>query len=232
MADNLNFEELEAHLKLKFMARDDVESVDGTNFFQEWVNKAYKWLVTRDRFWEIKFNYRFPQLEVIDTSQTLTASTAYLTIPDKTLYTLEIYDSTEKRALDWMDPREYLRKTDRADTNAYTDPSHWTHIETYYYFWPTPDAANSLEILRRKIPDPLTGTGTTDIGEEWDEAILYLASWIGHDWLGEIELADRAKDNFTEYVKGLIAIYYNEEKAGHKTYGLSAQSKRYDFGRK
>lgn len=232
MADNLTFEEFEAHLKLKFRGRDDVESISGTNFFQQWTNKAYKWLTTRDRLWDLKFNYRFPQLEVIDDTQALTAETAYLSIPDKTLYTLEIFDTTEKRPLNWMPPRDYLRKTDRADSNAYADPSHWTHIDAYYYFWPTPDAANTLELLRRKIPDPLDGAETTIIGEEWDEAILYLASWIGHDWLGEIELADKAKDNFKEYVKGLIAIYYNEEKAGHDTYGLSAQSKNYSFGRR
>lgn len=225
------FDELTAHLKLKFRQRTDLASVGGVNFYEKWINDGYKWLTTRDRFWNRKLNFKFPQLEEIYTALATTEDTAYATIPSSTLYTMEMYDRTSTVALNWMNPKDYIRRTDRADSNSYSSPQEWCRLGAYYYFWPTPDAAYNLDILRRKIPDPLDGTNTTEIGEEWDSAILYLSAWIGYDWLGEVARADRERENFMEYTDGLIGIYYNEEKAGHKQYGIHAQARDYSYGR-
>jgi len=225
------FDELTAELKLKFKQRTDLETVGSVNFYEKWVNDAYLMLSTRDRFWKRKMNYKFPQLESIYSSASTTASTAYLTIPALTMYTIEIFDYTSSNPLNWMNPKEYIRRTDRADSNSYAAPQEWCRIGGYYYFWPTPDDAYVLEILRRTIPSPLSGTSTSVLGAEWDPAILYLAGWIGFDAQGEVARADREKENFIEYVDGLVGIYYNEEKAGHQSYGLSAASKDYSYGR-
>lgn len=228
------FDEFNAHLKFQLGKRPDLEDVDGTNMYDLWINTAYKWLTTRNRFWKVRMNFYFPEMEGIDSSKSTSDGVAYVSVPDNTLFVREVFNTTSKQGLDWMSSKAYLQCTDRADTNAEGPPREWTTIGDnsggkYLYFHPTPDTTYSLELLRRRWPAALTGTNTTQIGEEWDEAILLLGAHIGHDWMGEAEEAERKKASFIDYCGSIIGVYRHEEKAAHATYGMNPSARRYEY---
>jgi hypothetical protein len=53
-------------------------------------------------------------------------------------------------------------------------------------------------------------SGTTAIGEEWDEPIIHLAAYKGLMWTNEFEKAKLHKEEFAELVASLIGIYDSE----------------------
>lgn len=206
------FSQFKDYLQLRLGERDDITDKGGVNFLEVWTNAAYRQLTTQNRFWQLKLNYEFPEL-FTDTSSDTTDGTAYISTPSGCLYVTEVYDGTNDRKLDKISWKKYVGYTDRSDTNSEGEPTEWVRRGGNIYFHPTPDDTYSMAVHHRKIPDKLSkDTDTTEIGAEWDEAILELAAYKAHSWLVEYDKAERAKVEFTNLIQGLIGIYDEEEK--------------------
>lgn len=225
-----SFDNFKAYMKVRFGQRPDLEDVDGNNMFEVWLKEAQTWLTTRNRFWDYKLNFYFPELEVINTDMTTSTGVAYVTEPASTYIIREAFDKTNSQPLNWMHPKDYIRRMDRADSNARSHPLEWTRLDGSVYFWPTPDGEYNIEALQRKYATAFSaGDDTSGIGPEWDSGILALAAHLGHTAIGEDSKADRAKGLFLDHIEGVIGIYYQESKAGHKRLGMNPYAKNYEF---
>lgn len=217
MAGTWTFAEFKSYLKLQMGKRTDIENYDGVNLYSTWVNMAYIRLTTRDRFFAIKTNFTFPQLETVDTSQTMTDGQQYIDVPSDCMIIRDVYDFTNKRYLEQIAWREYLKYTDRFDTGAEGEPNEWVRAGDYIYLHPTPDSSTDVPyVYYRKIPAVLTGTDTTVLDTAWDEPILQLALIIGKMWLKEYEEADKMRKDWLDNVSGMMGIYFQEELASGK----------------
>jgi len=223
------FTDFKNYLKLEISQRDDLESIGGVNMYGVWINSAYKNLTTRNRFWALKRNFKFPQLLALDTTQSTSNGSPYIVVPTNALAVLNVFDVTNSRPLNRIKPGKYLDYTDRSDTDAEGEPTEWTRIGGYLYLHSTPDDEYDMEIEHRKIPADLSGTETTEIGAEWDEAILCLAAYTGFSWLHEYEKAEARKDEFIGLVSGLIGIYDIEERDAKDTLHADPMGKDYGF---
>jgi len=208
------FNTFTAELKLMFGMNAKLEDVDGVNMYQTWLNYAYMRLTTRDRFFGIKQNFYFPELETVNTSTTTTDGIEYVSVPADCIVVRDVYDYTNARYLENISWREFLKYTDRFDTTAEGEPTEWVRSGDYIYLHPTPDTdSEAIYIYYRKRPAALSGTSETVIGPEWDEAILQLAFIIGKEWMQEYDKADAMKKDWLDNVSGLVGIYYQEELA-------------------
>ena len=205
------FENLKDYLKIQFGQRTDIESP--TNYYGIWVNTAYKRLTTRNRFWGLRQDFYFPQLEVSTTAST-SAGVAYVSVPSDALIIRGVWDSTNDRTLDNISWQEYISYTGRATTSSRNKPTEWIRQGTYIYLYPTPDATYSLTIYYRKVPASLSALAdVTLIGTEWDEAILLLARIIGLQWMNEMDKVPTLKTEFKEVVSEIMGIYSEEQRA-------------------
>jgi len=225
----MTFETMKAYLKFQFGNRTDLESVDSTDLYGVWINMAYKNLTTRNRFWAVKKSFKFPELIVTDVSQSTTDGTAYVSVPTDAIAVYNVQDTTNDRDLDYIKINKYFAYTDRSNTDAEGEPNEYSRSDEYIYLHPTPDDTYALEILYRKRPAVLSGTATTVIGDEWDDAILALACFIGFSWTHEYEKAKERKDEFIGLVSGLIGIYDTEEKTSGETLHANPSGKDYGF---
>jgi len=217
MAGTWTFAEFTDYLKLQMGKRTDVEDYNGVNLYQTWINMSYIRITTRDRFFAIKANFTFPQLETVDTSITTTDGTQYISVPSDCLVTRDLYDYTNARYLEQVSWREYIKYPDRFDTTAEGEPNEWVRAGDYYYLHPTPDTSSeSIYVYYRKIPAVLTGTNTTVLDPAWDEPILQLALIIGKTWLKEYPEAEEMKKEWLDNVSGMMGIYKQEELASGK----------------
>jgi len=224
-----DFSEFKKFLKFQFGNRTDLESVDGLNLYGVWVNSAYKILTTRNRFWAVQRNFKFPQLRDRDASQATVDGTAYIDVPSDAVIIHNVYDTENDRDLAYIKPNYYYKLTDRANTSAEGEPTQYTRAGDRIYLYPTPDDAYDMEIEYRRIPSDLTGENTTAIGEEWDDAIVALASYIGFSWLHEYDKAKERKEDFLNLVSGLIGIYDQEERGAEDTLHADPMGKDYGF---
>ena len=218
MAGTFTFTEFKDFLKLQMGKRTDVENYDGTNLYETWVNMAYIRLTTRNRFFAIKTNFSFPQLEVLDSTQTTTDGQQYIDVPSDCFVVRDLYDYTNARHLDQVSYREYLKYTDRFDTSAEGEPNEWVRAGDYLYLHPTPDSdTDAIYVYYRKIPAVLSAsTDTTVLDAAWDEPILQLALIIGKTWLKEYPEAEQMKKEWLDNVSGMMGIYSQEELASGK----------------
>lgn len=217
----MTFSVLKDFLKVQFGNRTDLEAYVGgsgtINLYEKWINLSYKELVTRNRWWGRKADFYFPQLETDSNREsstiTTTDGTEYVTVPTDALIIRDIWDETNDRALDrvasWS---EYVDYTGRATASSENKPTEWIRNGTYIYLYPTPDATYTLRVYYRKIPDDLSGSSVTLIGQEWDEIILLGAKIKGMTWLGDKEDLEETKKEWAEKVDGLIGIYSEEER--------------------
>ena len=218
MAGTWTFAQFKAFLKLQMGKRTDIENYDGVNLYETWINMAYIRLTTRNRFFAIKTNFTFPQLETVDTTITTTDGTQYISVPSDCMVVRDCYDYTNERYLDQIPWREYIRYTDRFDTTSEGEPNEWVRAGDYIYLHPTPDTSSeAIYVYYRKIPAVLSGTNATVLDPAWDEPILQLALIIGKTWLKEYEEADKMKKEWLDNVSGMMGIYSQEELAGAKT---------------
>ncbi len=199
------FQNFKDYLFTRLGSNTDFQSP--TDYYARWVNSAYRRLTSMPRFWGLKRNYNFPELET-SSAKTTADGVAYVSMPTDCLAIREIYDATNKVRLNWMPWSEYVNKTDRADTTAEADPKYWHRYGGNIYLYPTPDdSTTSLTVYYKKRITELTGSGVTDIGAEWDDIILEMATAIGREWANEPEKAERAKKNAVEMIADLVAVY-------------------------
>jgi hypothetical protein len=200
------YSEFEAELKLEIYQRDDLESP--TNYYQKWINQSYIALVTRKELY-------FPELEK-SSSATTTDGTAYVESPSDTLFIRTVFDDDNETKLNKISWISYIKKTDRADTDAENKPNKWTRAgggtgRGRIYLYPTPDDAYDLTVYYRARPSRLSNASdTTAIGEEWDEIILKMAVWQTLMRLKEYEKAKEEKEVVDQMIRDMRGIYDRE----------------------
>lgn len=203
---NYTYENFQSYLKLETYNRDDLESP--TDYYALWINQAYINLATRKDLY-------FPELEKF-ASATTADGVAYVEIPEKTLFVRTVFDddnSTKLVRISWLN---YIKKTDRDDSDAEGKPTKWVHSgggtdRGRVYLYQTPDDAYDLTVYYRAVPDRLANDAdTTDIGEEWDEIILKLAVSQSLARLKEYDKAKEEKEIVDDMIKNLKGVYDRE----------------------
>lgn len=197
------------------------------NLYGIWVNSAYRQLCTQDGILGFQKKLHFPQLHV-STTKTTTDGTAYVEVPTDALYITEVYDTTNNVKLDQISWKKYIGYTDRTDTSAEGDPTEWTRHESRIYLHSTPGTTgDTITIYYKKLVADLSGTLTTDIGAEWDDAIIELATYKAMIWTGDYDKAKFCRDAFLEMAGGLASIALKDELDSDVSIGPSAA---YDRG--
>ena len=199
-------------VELAFGQRTDIATVAGG-----WVNDAYFRITCSNEIFGQRINTYFPTLEIQSAATNTADGTAYVTTPADCLFIRGIWDSTSDRKLTKLSLADYIQRTGRADSDQEGAPTHWirradtTKGNDKTYLFPTPDATYALVIYYRAKPAILTGSGTTVIGYEWDEAIVSLACAIGARRLQMYDTAKVFEEDFKNIVTGLVGIYDNED---------------------
>ena len=220
----LGFDDFKEQLKLRAGNRADLDTAGASslNYYGIWINSAYRQLCTQDNVLGLKKNLYFPQL-LTSTTKTTTDGTAYVAVPTDALYIEDVFDTTNGRNLDWISWSTYAEYTDRTSSTAEGDATEWTRRGTYIYLHPTPGTTgDTLTIYYKKLVADLSGTQTTDIGAEWDDAIIELAAYKMFTWIHEPDKAKVSKEAFLEMAAGLADIYFNERKDEDDNWGPSS----------
>ena len=219
----LGFDDFKEILKYRLGDRADMESAGDSslNYYGLFINSAYRQLCTQDSILGLKKRLYFPQL-MTSTTDTTTDGTAYIDAPSDCLYITDVYDSTNDRNLDWIPWREYLEYTDRSDTSSEGDATEWTRSGEYIYLHPTPGTTgDTFTIYYKKLVADLSGSATTEIGAEWDDVIIELASYKAFTFVHEYDKAKFCKEAFLEMAVGLADIYFHDEDDLNKNFGPS-----------
>lgn len=220
---SLSFDLFREQLKLRNGNNATYDSAGASNsdYYGIWVNKAYRQLCIQDNPLGVVKKVNFPQL-FTNSSATTVDGTAYVSTPTGCLYVTEVYDATNNKKLDQIRWKSYVEYTDRSTAASEGKPSEWVRRGDYIYIHPTPDAAYSLTIYHKKLPDDLSGTNTTILGAEWDDAIVELAAYLMFVWQGEFEKAKYAKAEFAEIAAGLANLYNQEQKDSDESWRPSS----------
>jgi hypothetical protein len=211
------FAQFKDYVALAMGQRSDLQTASllvggSTEMYGVWVNASYMQLTTQNRFWGLKRSFYFPELETVDTSQSTTDGQQYINVPSDCLVIRHVWDYTNDFSMEQIPWREYLKKSDRMDTSVEGKPTMWTRSGSYIYLYPTPDSAYNLYVYYRKRPALLTGTNTTAIGAEWDEPIVYLATYKAFLQMGRYQESTLMKNEFLSQVSSLMGIYDQEER--------------------
>jgi len=209
------------YVKFRMGRRTDLESVDSEDLYGLWVNRAYRELTSKNVIFGIKgFHNRvyFPEFETLDDTQATTDGTAYISVPSDALIIRGVWDSENDRILDRISWETYIGYTGRATATSESKPTQWVRRGFHIYLYSTPDDAYDMTIYyRKKITTDLSGTDTTGIGMEWDDAVVQLATYKGLMWMNDIEGAQVVKAEFKETVAEMLGIYFQDE-IGKTTY--------------
>jgi hypothetical protein len=217
------FDNFRDYLKLELGQRTDLETP--TNYYSAWVNSAYLGLTTRDRFFDMKKSFWFPQLETSGTATT-TAGTAYVLTPTDALVVRRIWNTTNDAYLQPMTKDEYYKKLSKATTAARGTPTRYVRLGANIYLDPTPSAATALTIYYRMVPAVLVeATDVTVLGAEWDDPLLNLAVIQSHMRLKEFDFAELKRKAWVDDVTNLINIYHQEERGNEIILGLDDRSR-------
>jgi hypothetical protein len=212
---------------LKFRAGGD-SSLDAAtlafNYYGVWINQAYRQLCSQDGILGLKKRLYFPQLFTDNSSAPAhtVSGTPYISVPTGCLYVTEVFDDTNKKKLTQIPWKRYVGYTDRTTTASYGDPSEWTRSGTKLYLHSTPGTSGDhIIIYYKKLPDDLSGSLPTELGAEWDDAIIELAAYKMFTWLHEYDKSKVVKESFLEMAAGLADIYYMENKDREESFGPS-----------
>ncbi len=196
----------QSDLTMSLGNRDDISAYVGN-----WTNVAYLTLTTQGRFWGLKRDFYFPELETSESKNT-SDGVNYIAIPTDALVVRSLFNTTSKIKLNNMALSKFLAYTDRADTSAEAAPNEWLRQGSSLYLHPTPDTVYAVAVHYRKRPAALAAAGaTTVIGAEWDEPISLLAT--AQSWLRLRNYVEykAIKEEFIQAVSGLMGLYFQEE---------------------
>jgi len=219
----LAFETLAEMVKFRAGNRADLEAAGDSslNYYDIWVNSAYRQLCTQKNVLGLKKMLYFPQL-FTSTTRTTVDGTAYVSVPADCLYITEVFDTTNGRKLDWIPWKKYIEYTDRTTAASEGDPTEWNRRGAYVYLHPTPSTTgDTITIHYKKLVADLSGTGVSLIGAEWDDVIVELATYKMFTWLHEYEKSKVVKETFLEMAAGVADIYHAEEADGKFSAGPS-----------
>jgi hypothetical protein len=138
-----------------------------------WLNYAFFELVMNPRF-------SFHELDTSTTFVTVAAERNY-TLPTDIWFILSLRDNTNSRKLKMTHWSEFDRIT-------YTtgQPVRYAHFSNYVELDPTPDAAYTIQVRYRFRPsDEASGTAFVNLGTEWEEVIVNMATMKGFEALDQ-----------------------------------------------
>lgn len=179
-----------------------------------WVNGAYTELCSTNKVVTRRGmkNITFPTLDTDADSATIDGQ-SYVSRPSNCLHIHTVWDITNDKRLTYRSPRWYFDQTGRADTSSEGTPDFWVPYGNKTYLYSTPDDAYNIRTYFRKRPTRLVGDGeTTEIGEEWDEAILALATVKGHMWLRDFGNAEIWRNEYFSILQRLVGMQDKEVK--------------------
>ena len=153
---------------------------------KQWVNQAQ---------FSIATNYRFFELEVSVTGST-TSSTRTYSLPSDLRVILSLRDTTNSRKLTQADWRTFDK------TSQVTgQPSRYTRFGSSVELDPTPDATYSLSLrYLKRVASMTNDTDEPVLPDEWIEAIILRACWIGALALQMNETSEAFKNEYVLYV--------------------------------
>jgi len=153
---------------------------------KQWVNQAQ---------FSIATNYRFFELEVSVTGST-TSSTRTYSLPSDLRVILSLRDTTNSRKLTQADWRTFDK------TSQVTgQPSRYTRFGSSIELDPTPDATYSLSLrYLKRVASMTNDTDEPVLPDEWIEAIILRACWIGALALQMNETSEAFKNEYVLYV--------------------------------
>lgn len=192
--------EFQSKLVTNLGERDDID-----NQKANWINIAYLNFSTRNKFWKFTVPklFTFPELDT--TSEKTTADgQAYILKESNYLFAYTLWDKTNDVPITFRPHRWYIKQTGRNDTDAEDKPQFWTTYGNKIYLYPTPDAAYNITVYYRKKVALLTGSATTEIGSEWDEPILMLATAQSARKVKDWETAKQFRSEFIDTTKDLM----------------------------
>ena len=201
------------HLKYRMGMDTGIESISSgaVNYYGIWTNMAYRQICAAHKMPGLNKIFRIPELETSSTATTVDG-TAYVSTPSDCIAVRTVFDETNDTKLTFIPTSTYFAYNDRATTTSEGDPTEWTRAGARIYLHPTPGTTgDTLTIHYKKRPSDMSGTGTTVIGDEWDEPIVILASQKGFLWQGAFDKAKAAREEFIEVVAGLIGAYDAQE---------------------
>lgn len=201
------FAQMQADLKFELGQRDDLD-----DYYDDWINAAYKTLTTSQKLFKMKKKLYFPQLETSGNVNTVDG-TAYVAVPATCLIIRDIWNSTDDQILRQIGAREYREKLGRANTSSEGAPTLWNRQGSSVYLYPTPDAVYTLTVYFKRRVTTLTGTAVTLLGEEWDNMIVKLAVIQSLARLKEYGYLEAEQALWAEEADALSGIYYEEEEA-------------------
>ena len=153
---------------------------------KQWVNQAQ---------FSIATSYRFFELEVSVTGST-TSSTRTYSLPSDLRVILSLRDTTNSRKLTQADWRTFDK------TSQVTgQPSRYTRFGSSIELDPTPDATYSLSLrYLKRVASMTNDTDEPVLPDEWIEAIILRACWIGALALQMNETSEAFKNEYVLYV--------------------------------
>jgi hypothetical protein len=198
-----------------------------TDYLTPIVNSAYRSLTTKNKFWGMRKQFYFPQLEV-NTSENTTDGTAYIAVPSDALMTRYLYNTTSDTYLSQVPFDRYVKTSGRATASSEGAPTTWIRRGGYYYLNPTPDATYAISVFYRKIPAALSGASdVTLIDSSWDPIILEYAVVKGYQWLQQYDKAEVVRKELTEELSDKFGTYEKEDETKEVNWTPSPQY--YDF---
>ena len=230
MAGTVTFAKFKQQLKFEFGERTDLSShADLGNLYGEWVNTAYLTLTTTDSIQGVRGHLYFPELMTEDTSQSTADGTKTLNTPSDTVYIEGIWDTTNDLVMDQIGWHQYKSYLGRGDSDSRGKPTEWIRRESYLFLHPTPDDVYACTIYYKKTPTVLTGVAVTEIGPEWDEAILKLAVVQGLMKLKRYEEAAIEKKGWVQLMYGLVGMYDIERRDRVNQIRINIYDRDYSF---
>ncbi|KKL53454.1 hypothetical protein LCGC14_2275280 [marine sediment metagenome] len=212
----VTFDKFVLQTKFELGERTDLSShSDLGDLYEDWINMSYLTLTTSMKIKGVEGQLYFPELFTDDTSQSTTDGQAYINVPSDAVYIEGVWDTTNDIELENISWAEYKERTGRADSNAETKPTEWTRRGAKtggLYLHSTPDAIYAMTIYYYKTPTVLTGSAVTEIGPEWDEAILKHAVVTGLMKLKRYEEAAIEYKGWIQLMYGLMGMYDRERR--------------------
>src|SRR3972149_10900159 len=153
---------------------------------KQWVNQAQ---------FSIATNYRFFELEVSVTGST-TSSTRTYSLPSDLRVILSLRDTTNSRKLTQADWRTFDKLNQTTGK-----PSRYTRFGSSIELDPTPDDTYGLSLrYLKRVASMVNGTDEPVLPDEWIEAIILRACWIGALALQMLESSKSFKDEYILYI--------------------------------
>lgn len=159
---------------------------DITSRAKQWVNQAH---------FSIGTSYKFYELEVKATSST-SASVRSYSLPTDLRVILSLRDTSNNRKLNLGDWRTFDK------LNQVTGkPSRYIRFGSTFELDPTPDAIYNLSLrYLKRLASLLNDSDDFILPDEWIEAIILRACWIGSTSLQMFESANIFKSEYELYI--------------------------------